>query len=178
MDERCGIFRRVTGSALLIRVATHDDAPALAEVLLDAVDSGASVSFMSGLTPMQAETCFRRWLSDPLRIVIAAFDGARLDGTAQLVFDTPPNQPHRGELAKMLVHRRARGRGVGRALFGAVCDEARALGRTLITFDTVTGSAGERLYLRCGAVKVGEIPDYALFPDGRLCATSVFYKRV
>jgi GNAT superfamily N-acetyltransferase len=160
----------------LIRVATHDDVPALAEVLLDAVDSGASVSFMSGFSPAQAETFFRKCLSDPLRVVIAAFEGTRLDGTAQLIFDTPPNQPHRAELAKMLVHRRARRRGLGAALFNAVCQEARALRRTLITFDTVSGGSGERLYLACGAVKVGEIPGYALFPDGRPCATSVFYK--
>jgi GNAT superfamily N-acetyltransferase len=160
----------------VIRSANHDDIPALAEVLLDAIDSGASVSFLAGFSRLQAESYFRKCLSDPLRIVIAAFEGSRLDGTAQLVFDTPPNQPHRAELAKMVVHRRARGRGVGKALFEAVCEEARALGRTLLTFDTVTGGAGERLYLSRGAVKVGEIPNYALFPDGSLCATSVFYK--
>jgi GNAT superfamily N-acetyltransferase len=160
----------------VIRTANHDDIPSLAEVLLDAIDSGASVSFLAGFSRMQAEGYFRKCLSDPLRIVIAAFEGSRLDGTAQLVFDTPPNQPHRAELAKMLVHRRARRRGVGKALFDAVCEEARALGRTLLTFDTITGGAGERLYLSKGAVKVGEIPDYSLFPDGSLCATSVFYK--
>jgi GNAT superfamily N-acetyltransferase len=166
------------GGAGLIRVATHEDVPALAEVLLDAVASGASVSFMSDCSRPQAEAFFRKCLSDPLRIVIAALEGGRLEGTAQLIFDTPPNQPHRAELAKMLVHRRARGRGLGKALFAAVCDEARALGRTLINFDTVTDGSGERLYLACGAIKIGEIPDYALFPDGRLCATSIFYKRV
>jgi GNAT superfamily N-acetyltransferase len=162
----------------VIRVATHDDVPALAEVLLDAVASGASVNFMSDFTRPQAEAFFRECLSDPLRIVIAAVEAGRVEGTAQLIFDTPPNQPHRAELAKMLVHRRARQRGLGKALFNAVCEEARALGRTLLTFDTVTGSSGERLYLSCGAIKIGEIPDYALFPDGRFCATSIFYKRI
>jgi GNAT superfamily N-acetyltransferase len=163
---------------ILIRPATIDDVPALAEVLLDAVESGASVSFMAGLSRSAAETFFRKCTTDPLRVVLAAFDGTRLDGTAQLLFDTPPNQPHRAELAKMLVHRRARRNGLGGRLFDTVCAEALALGRTLLTFDSVTGGAGEQLYLSKGAVKVGVIPDYALSPDGQPCATTVFYKQL
>jgi GNAT superfamily N-acetyltransferase len=162
----------------MIRRATVEDISGLAEVLLDAVASNASVSFMADLSRTSAEASFRRWLSDDKRIVLTALEGGRVDGTAQLVIDTPPNQPHRGELAKMLVHRRARRRGLGGALFDAICAEASAQGRTLLTFDTVTGEAGEGLYLSKGAVAVGVIPDYALFPDGRLCATTVFYKRL
>jgi len=165
----------------MIRKATAEDVPALAEVLLDAVASGASVSFMADLSRSEAEAHFARWTSDPQRVVLAALDGERADliqGTAQLLLATPPNQPHRAELAKMLVHRRARRRGVGGQLFDAICEEARARRRTLLTFDTVTGDAGEKLYLSKGAVAVGVIPDYAYFPDGRLCATTVFYKRL
>jgi GNAT superfamily N-acetyltransferase len=160
----------------VIRTATHDDIPALAEVLLDAVDSGASVNFMTGFTRLQAEAFFNECLADPLRVVMVAIEKGQLEGTAQLIFDTPPNQPHRAELQKMLVHRRARSRGIGRNLFKAVCDEARALGRTLINFDTAEGGSGERLYLACGATKIGVIPNYALFPDGTFCNTSIFYK--
>jgi GNAT superfamily N-acetyltransferase len=162
----------------MIRRATADDVPQLAEVLLDAVASGASVSFMADFSRASAESFFKRCIADQGRVVLAAGEGSELDGTAQLLLETPPNQPHRAELAKMLVHRRSRRRGVGGALFDAICAEARANGRTLLTFDSVTGDAGERLYLSKGAVKVGVIPDYALFPDGRLCATTVFYKRL
>jgi GNAT superfamily N-acetyltransferase len=162
----------------MIRRATAADVPALAEVLLDAVQSGASVSFMADLTRAGAEAQFARWISDPKRVVLVALDDGRIDGTAQLLLETPPNQPHRAELAKMLVHRRARRRGLGGLLFDAICEEARALGKTLLTFDTVTGDAGEKLYLSKGAAAVGVIPDYAYFPDGRLCATTVFYKRL
>lgn len=151
-------------------------AGALAEVLLDAIAGGASVSFMADFSRAQAVE-YWRWVADQVRegrrVLFLARDG---DGTAQLVLDTPPNQPHRGELAKLLVHRRARRRGLGRALFAAVEAEARRRGRTLLTFDTITGSDAERLYLACGCVKVGEIPGYALMPDGRPAPTSVFYR--
>jgi GNAT superfamily N-acetyltransferase len=152
---------------------------ALAAVLLDCVAGGASVSFMADLTAADAQAFFTRAASEAAagkRAIFAAFDGERIDGTAQLLLDTPPNQPHRAELAKMLVHRRARGRGLGRLLFAAAEAEARQRGRTLLTFDTVTGAAGERLYLACGCIKVGEIPGYALFPNGTPAGTSVFYK--
>jgi GNAT superfamily N-acetyltransferase len=154
-------------------------AEALAEVLLDAVAGGASVSFMADLTRAQAVSYWRRiaeGVAKGERVLLVA---GEFDGTAQLVLETPPNQPHRAELAKMLVHRRARRRGVGRALFAGVEDEARRRGRTLITFDTMSGSGAERLYLSCGAVKVGEIPGYALYPSGGApAATSIFYKRL
>ena len=159
----------------MIRLATAADVEGLAEVLLDAIAGGASVSFMADFTRDQAIAYWRKILADPLRVVLVA---GECDGTAQLVLDTPPNQPHRADFAKMLVQRRARRRGVGRALFEAACDEARRRGRTLLTFDTISGSDAERMYLACGCVKVGEIPDYALMPDGEPAPTSVFYKRL
>ena len=159
----------------MIRLATAADADGLADVLLDAIAGGASVSFMADFTRDQAIAYWRKILADPLRVVLVA---GECDGTAQLVLDTPPNQPHRADFAKMLVHRRARRRGLGRALFEAACDEARRRGRTLLTFDTISGSDAERMYLACGCVKVGEIPEYALMPDGTPAPTSVFYKRL
>ncbi len=159
---------------LLRQEEARDNAARLAEILLDAVAGGASVSFMADFSRAQAIAYWEKIAADPLRLVFVAGD---FDGTAQLGLDTPPNQPHRAELAKMLVHRRARRRGYGRALFEAVCAEARRRGRTLLTFDTMSGSAAERLYLSCGAVKSGEIPRYAPYPDGSgPAATSVFYK--
>ena len=167
----------------MIRVLSADEAeaaaPKLAEVLLDCVRGGASVSFMRDFTQSQALAYWRFIAAEARagrRVVFAAGD---IDGTAQLVLDTPPNQPHRAELAKMLVHRRARRRGLGRALFAAVEAEARRRGRTLLAFDTMSGSDAERLYVACGCTKAGEIPGYALFPGGgRPAATSVFFKEL
>lgn len=160
----------------MIRIATAADVEGLAEVLLDCVAGGASVSFMADFGRADAIAYWRKIIEDPDRIVLVAGEH---DGTATLILETPPNQPHRADLAKMLVRRRARKRGIGRALFEAICDEARKRGRTLLTFDTMSGSDAERLYLACGCVKVGEIPGYAFWPDGRgPGATSVFYKRL
>ena len=149
----------------------------LAEVLLDAIAGGASVSFMADFTREQA-LAYWGGIAEEVeagqRVVFVAGD---FDGTAQLITDAPPNQPHRAELAKMLVHRRARRRGLARALFDAVESEARRRGKTLLTFDTMSGGAAERLYLSCGCVKVGEIPGYALWPSGgEPGATSMFFK--
>ena len=96
----------------------------------------------------------------------------------QLRYAQPDNQPHRGDVAKMLVHRRARRRGLGAALMEAIVDVARAEGKTLLVLDTLTDSAADRLYTRLGWQRVGEIPDYALYPDGRLCPSTFFYRRV
>jgi len=93
-----------------------------------------------------------------------------------VLLNTPENQPHRGDVAKMLVHRRARRRGVGAALLAAAEGAARAAGRTLLVLDTVTGGDGERLYARGGWQRVGVIPGYALWPEGGRCDTTVFYK--
>jgi len=152
----------------------------LASILLDAVEGGASVSFMKGFSRAEAEAFFSRAAREAAagrRVVFGAWDGDALVGTVQLLLDTPPNQPHRGEIAKMLVLRKARRRGFGRSLMLAAEAEAKARGRTLLTFDTMAGSAAEKLYLGLGYRRVGEIPDYALWPDGSgPGATAIFYK--
>jgi ribosomal protein S18 acetylase RimI-like enzyme len=95
-----------------------------------------------------------------------------------VVFAWPPNQPHRADIAKLLVHRSARRRGVAQRLMAVAEEEALAEGKTLLVLDTVTGDAAERLYGRLGFTKVGVIPGYALYPDGRLCDTTVFFKEL
>jgi GNAT superfamily N-acetyltransferase len=153
----------------------------LAGVLVDCVEGGASVSFLSPLPPDQAIGFFRE-----VAVSVAAGDtvllAARLDGrvvgTVQLGLDTPPNQPHRADIKKMLVHRSARGRGIGAALMARVEEEARRRGRWLLVLDTVPGENGHRLYLRAGWQQTGIVPDYALFPDGRLCDTAIMWKRL
>ena len=110
-------------------------------------------------------------------LLVAKLDG-KIVGTVQLGLDTPPNQPHRADIKKMLVHRSARGRGVGAALMARVEEEARRRGRWLLVLDTVPGENGYRLYLRAGWQQSGTIPDYAMFPDGRLCDTALFWKRL
>ena len=107
-----------------------------------------------------------------------AEDERGICGTVQLVFDLPENQPHRADVAKTLVHRRARRRGLGAALLRAAEATARERGRTLLVLDTVTGADGARLYERLGWVRVGEIPDYALFPRGGFCSTTLYYRRL
>ena len=154
----------------------------LCDVLVDCVEGGASVSFMAPMTREKAEAFWRKVAASAARgeraLLIAEDESTRILGTVQLVWDLPENQPHRGDLAKMLVHRDARGRGLGAALLQAAEDCARAAGKTLLVLDTVTGSAGYRLYERGGWTRVGEIPNYALMPDGAPCPTTYFYKVV
>ncbi len=151
----------------------------LAELLVDAIDSGAGVSF---LHPLEAERAHAFWrgVADDVaagrRALIVAEDDGGIVGTAQLVLAQPENQPHRADLSKMLVHRRAQRRGLGAALLEAAEQLARDCGKTLLVLDTNTGSDAERLYLRMGWVRVGEIPDYSVEPRGGLRATTVFYK--
>jgi GNAT superfamily N-acetyltransferase len=154
---------------------------ALAEVLLDCVAGGAGVSFMADLDQAQAEAFFAKVAAEVAageRLLVAAFDDGRLVGSVQLVLATPPNQPHRAELSKMLVHRAARRQGVGAAMLALAEREARGRGKTLITLDTVTGMDGERLYARCGYQRAGVIPSYALLPDGRDSDTTLFWKKL
>jgi GNAT superfamily N-acetyltransferase len=151
----------------------------LGDVLVDCVEGGASVSFMTPFSRAQAEEFFSGVIGQVElgnRILLAAFVGGELAGTVQVVTALPPNQPHRAEFAKLLVRRSARGRGVARLLmeYGEEC--ARMAGKTLVTLDTVTGSTAERLYLRLGWTKAGVIPNYALYPDGRFCDTTIFWK--
>jgi GNAT superfamily N-acetyltransferase len=110
------------------------------------------------------------------RLVLAAFLDGAVVGTVQVVLAVPPNQPHRAEIAKLLVHRSARKRGIAQLLMEGAEAEARAEGRTLLVLDTVTGDDAERLYERLGWTRVGVIPGYALYPDGRPCDTTVFWK--
>ena len=151
----------------------------LAAVLHDCVAGGASVSYMAPFSHGEARAAFEGFAADAelgRRLVLAAFAGGRLVGTVQVLLATPPNQPHRGEIAKLLVHRSARGRGIAQLLMARAEREALAEGKTLLVLDTVTGDAAERLYERLGWQRVGVIPGYALYPDGRPCDTTVFYK--
>jgi GNAT superfamily N-acetyltransferase len=153
----------------------------LAEVLVDCVEGGASVSFMSPFSHQQALAFFRKVAGSVVTgdtVLLAARLGERIVGTVQLGLDTPPNQPHRADIRKLLVHRSARGHGVGAALMAQVEEEARRRGRWLLVLDTVPGENGHRLYLREGWTQTGLVPDYALFPDGRLCDTAIMWKRL
>ncbi len=156
-------------------------APALGAVLKDCVDGGASVSFMAGLTLDEATAFWARAAAAQAsdgRAVLAAEDDEGLFGVVQVIAAGMPNQPHRGDVAKMLVHRRGRRRGVAQALLAAAEDAGRDLGLTLLVLDTVTGGEAERLYARLGWERVGVIPNYALTPDGELCSTTYFYKPI
>lgn len=151
----------------------------LSEVLIDCVAGGASVSFMPPMTQAKAETFWRNVaasLERGERLVLVALDAGTIIGTVQVIWAQPENQPHRGDVAKMLVHRRARRRGVGAQLLRAAEQLALAAGRTLLVLDTVEGGEAERLYAREGWQRCGAIPDYALWPDGTLCATTLFFK--
>jgi len=162
-----------------LRALTDADIDGLAAVLTDCVTGGASVSFMA---PLSLERAGNYWRSlagcvrRGERLLLAALDEAgTIVGTVQLYLALPENQPHRADLAKMLVHRSARRRGVGAALLEAAEAAAGAAGRTLLVLDTASSEA-ERLYARHGWQRLGQIPDYALYPDGRPCATTIFYK--
>ena len=180
-DEGDG--RREPGAQgrILVRPAVPgSDTGALARVLADCVGGGASVGFMAPLDEARAE---RFWLGvlesagSGERIVLVAQDRDSGDvvGTVQVVLQVPENQPHRGELAKMLVHRGARRRGVGEALLLAAERAARGAGKTLLVLDTASADA-ERLYHRVGWRRVGVIPGYALGPRGGFVDTVVFYR--
>ena len=159
----------------------HKYVAALASVLLDCVQGGASVSFMASLTKAEAEAFFEKVVDGVQRgerILLAAFIDSQLVGTVQIILATPPNQPHRADVAKLLVLRSARKQGVGARLMESVDEASRQAGKTLLVLDTVTGDPAEKLYMRLGWNKVGVIPNYALYPDGRYCDTTVFWKQV
>lgn len=154
----------------------------LADVLIDCVQGGASVSFMWPLARDHA-LAFWRGVAEGVarkeRVLLIAQDAhGTIVGTAQLVTAMPDNQPHRADVAKMLVHRKARRQGLAQRLLAAVDEAARAEGKSVLVLDTVTGGDAERLYARAGWQQVGTVPDYALMPDGALCGTTFFYKRV
>ena len=171
----------MTWSVRRLRAVDDAQIEALADVLVDCVEGGASVSFMHPLTRERAVAFWRRvaeGVAADGRALLVAEDERGICGTVQLVFDLPENQPHRADVAKTLVHRRARRRGLGAALLRAAEATARESGRTLLVLDTVTGADGARLYERLGWVRVGEIPDYALFPRGSFCSTTLYYRRL
>ena len=152
----------------------------LADVLVDCVEGGASVSFMLPLDRPRALTFWQGVAASAARgerVLLVAEDEAGICGTVQLVVDLPENQPHRADVSKMLVHRRARCRGLGAALMQAIEIEAQELGRTLLVLDTASAEA-ERLYERQGWVRCGVIPGFALLPAGGLCATTLFYRQL
>jgi GNAT superfamily N-acetyltransferase len=175
----------------------------LCDVLIDCVSGGASVSFMLPMTRAKAETFWRGCAASAARgerVILVAEECAGenaapsaagagaagstcagvgpIVGTISVILAQPENQPHRGDIAKTLVHRRVRGQGVGAALLAAAERVAQDAGKTLLVLDSVTGSDGDRLYTRHGWQRCGEIPDYALWPGGGLCPTTVFYKRL
>ena len=153
----------------------------LAAVLVDCVEGGASVSYMAPFSLADGAAAFEDFASEVeagRRLLLAAFEEGKVVGTVQVVYAVPPNQPHRADVAKLLVRRAARRRGVAQRLMGAAEREALADGRTLLVLDTVTGDAAELLYEGLGWTKVGVIPGYALYPDGRPCDTTVFWKRL
>jgi len=154
---------------------------ALAEVLLDCVQGGASVGFMASLTKAEAEAFFEKVIAGVQhgdRILLAAFADSKLIGTAQLLIATYPNQLHRVDVAKLLVLRSARGQGLGARLMDHVEEASRQAGKTLLVLDTCTKSSAESLYLRLGWTRAGIIPNYALYPDGTWCDTAIFWKHL
>jgi GNAT superfamily N-acetyltransferase len=163
------------------QLKTIDDSQleSLADVLIDCVDGGASVSFMSPLTRERALAFWRR-VADSVdaqeRALLIAANSEGVCGTVQVIWDLPENQPHRADLAKMLVHRRARRQGVGAALVSAAEHVARQRGKSLLVLDTVTGSEASRLYERLGWRRVGDVPGFALMPNGDPCSTTYYYR--
>jgi GNAT superfamily N-acetyltransferase len=160
-----------------IEVRGHLDG--LAAVLHDCVDGGASVSYMAPFSLEQARSAFEGFVAEAEqgnRLVLAAFLDEDLVGTVQVILALPPNQPHRAEIAKLLVHRQARGRGIAQQLMERAEAEARAEGKTLLVLDAVTGGDAARLYARMGWTTVGVVPGFALYPDGRPCDTTYFWK--
>jgi acetyltransferase len=162
------------------RDAPDNDVRGLSRLLLDAVDSNAGISFLADLTEDEAATWWRSVLSSSsLRaIILIARDAAGIVGTVQMQPAWAPNQPHRADIAKLIVHRRAQGRGIARALMAAIEREAIAAGFTLLLLDTCRGGAAERLYASTGWVRVGEVPGFALNPDGSECDTVFYFKQL
>lgn len=174
---------RVTTIPNVRRLRSLDPAAidALARILVDCVDGGASVSFMQPLSLERATAFWRRVADDVAcgaRALLVAEDDHGLCGTVQLVLDQPENQPHRADLGKMLVHRRARRRGLGEALMRAAEATAREEKKTLLVLDAVTGGDAARLYERLGWQRSGDIPNYALLPAGGLASTTYYYREL
>ncbi|WP_116137386.1 GNAT family N-acetyltransferase [Trinickia diaoshuihuensis] len=176
---------KTTETVTIRRVGTNEAmacVEALADVLIDCVEGGASVSFM---LPISRDTAMRFWrrvaegvASGERILLIAENEAGRILGTVQLITAQPENQPHRADVAKMLVHRDARRQGIAQRLLAAVDEHAREAGKSVLLLDTVTGGDAERLYERAGWLKVGTVPNYALMPDGAFCGTTFFHKQL
>ena len=168
----------------LVRRLTSLDGRAiegLADVLMDCVAGGASIGFMQSLTRERALEFWSgvaRGVAAGQRTILVAEDERGICGTVQLVLDLPDNQPHRADLVKMLVHRRARRRGLGEALMRGAEAAALECGRNLLVLDAVTGGDAARLYERLGWIRVGDVPGFALYPDGRVCGTTYYYRKL
>ena len=156
------------------------DIEALAALMVDVVEGGASIGFMLPIDAARAAAFWRRvaaGVAEGERVLFVADDGAGIVGTVQLVLEQPENQPHRADVAKMMVAHRARRRGIGAALMKAAEEEARARGKSLLVLDTASADA-ERLYARLGWQPCGTIPGYALLPQGGPCDTTYFYREL
>ena len=155
---------------------------ALAALLIETVAHGGSVGFMHPLAPSKAEAFWRAALADPGRRVLGAWlkagAGDVLAGTVTLIFGLPENQPHRAEIAKMMVAPAHRGQGIGTLLLAAAETEARAQGRSHLLLDTASEEGAAGFYERAGFSFVGEVPDYALKPHGGLTGTRLYWKRL
>ena len=166
---------------LLTREETLERLEELSEVLHDCVHGGASVSFMLPF-PIGEAREFWRAIAEAVgrgeTLLVAAIHQGRAVGTVQVGVKQTPNQPHRGDLKKLLVHRDARGLGLSRRLMDAAEEAAAQAGKTLLVLDTATESPAEAIYPRFGWQRVGTVPDYALNPDGSYCGTTIFYKRI
>lgn len=168
-------------SIQLLAEVSDSQVDQLTDVLIDCVDGGASVGFMHPLSRSHARAFWERvarGVRDGERALLVAEDASGICGTVQLVLRQPDNQPHRADLVKMLVHRRARRQGLGEALMRAAEDAGRAVGKTLLVLDAVTDGDAARLYGRLGWVRVGDIPGFALFPDGGVCGTTFFFRHL
>ena len=163
-----------------ITTASDEMVAELSTILLDAVDDNAGISFMKGLRPDDAAEWWRKTLASasPRTVILVARDETGVLGTVQLQPAWPPNQPHRADVAKLIVHRRARGRGIARSLMEELEHHAREQRFTLLLLDTCKGGAAEQLYTSMGWNRVGEVPRFALNPDGSACDTVFFYKEL
>ncbi|WP_312406718.1 GNAT family N-acetyltransferase [Rhizobium sp.] len=166
---------------ILDATAARAAIPDLCEVLSDCINGGASLGFMLPFQPQDGEGYWSDIATEVetggIILGVAEING-RVVGTVQVGLASKPNQPHRGDLMKLLVHRSGRGLGLSRKLMAAVEEEAARRGRTLLVLDTATGSEAEKIYPRFGWERVGVIPDYALWPQGGFCDTTIFYKRI
>ncbi len=168
-------IRRLAGVELQERL------DALATVLHETVEAGASVGYLTPFAHADARAAFAGWAAEVdagRRVLLAAFADGELVGTVQVILALMPNQPHRGEIAKLQVRPAARGLGIAEQLMARAEEEARGAGKTLLVLDTVTGSAADRLYRRLGWNEVGTVPGFALYPDGRPCDATFFWKEL